>query len=108
MEIKIHTREVHLGKEREAVIRQKFEKLSKFADRIADESTEIKIELAHEEAKKNEEAYVCILTLFVPNSTLRAESRSGSLESAVDEVIEKIKGPIAHYKDKTQHISEKK
>jgi putative sigma-54 modulation protein len=108
MEIKIHTREVHLGAEREKVIREKFEKLSKFADRIGDESTEIKVELAHEEAKKLEEAYVCILTLFVPNSTLRAESRSATLETAIDEVLEKIKGPISHYKDKTQHISEKK
>lgn len=108
MEIKIHTREVHLGAEREKAVRKKFEKLGKFADRVKDESTEIRVELAHEEAKKNEEAYVCVLTLFVPHDTLRAESRSGSLETAIDDVLEKIKGPIAHYKDKTQRISEKK
>jgi putative sigma-54 modulation protein len=108
MEIKILTRDVHLGKEREKVIRQKFEKLTKFADRIADESTEIRVELAHEESKKKEEAYICVLTLFVPNDTMRAESRNASLETAVDDVLEKIKGPISHYKDKTQHISEKK
>lgn len=108
MEIKLHTRDVFLGKEREKVIRKKFEKLGKFADRVKDESTEIRVELVHEEVKKNEEAYVCVLTLFVPQSTLRAESRSGSLETAVDEVLEKIKGPIEHYKDKTQHISDRK
>ena len=108
MEIKLHTRDVRLGKEREKVIRQKFEKLCKFADRIGDESSEIKVELAHEEAKKIEDSYVCILTLFVPHDTLRAESRSASLETAVDEVLEKVKGPIERYKDKTQHLSVKK
>ncbi len=108
MEIKIHTRNVHLGEEREALIRQKFEKLTNFAHRISDESSEIRVDLAHEESRKNEDAYVCTLTLFVPQDTLRAESRSGSLETAVDEVIEKIKGPIEHYKDKTHHISERK
>ena len=69
---------------------------------------EIRVELAHEEAKKNEEAYVCVLTLFVPQDTLRAESRSGTLETAIDEVLEKIKGPIERYKNKTEHLSEKK
>jgi len=108
MEIKIHTREVRLGAEREKAIRKKFEKLSKFADRVKDESSEIRVELAHEEAKKNEEAYVCVLTLFVPQDTLRAESRSGTLETAIDEVLEKIKGPIERYKNKTEHLSEKK
>lgn len=108
MEIKIHTRAVKLGDKREKLIRQKFEKLTKFANRIGDESTEIRVDLAHEEARKKEDAYVCTLTLFVPQDTLRAESRSDSLETAVDEVLEKIRGPIEYYKDKMQHISERK
>lgn len=108
MKIKIHTCELHLGDQREKLIREKFKKLSKFADRIGDESTEIRVDLAHEEARKKEDAFVCTLTLFVPNDTLRAESRSHSLETAIDDVLEKIKGPIERYKDKMQHISEKK
>ena len=48
MEIKIHTRNVYLGDEREAAIRKKFEKLANFADRIADESSEIRVELVHD------------------------------------------------------------
>jgi len=108
MEIKIHTRNVSLSKEREETIRQKFLKLSNFAHRIGDESSEIRVDLAHETSRKNEDAYVCTLTLFVPNDTLRAASRSGSLETAIDEVLEKIKGSIERYKDKTHHISERK
>ena len=108
MEIKIHTRDVHLGDEWERVIRQKFMKLSSFADRIGDESTEIRVDLSHEAARKDDDAYVCTLTLFVPQDTLRAESRSASLETAVDDVLDKIKGPIERYKDKVHHISERK
>jgi len=108
MKIKIQTRGVHLGEKREVVIRRKFEKLSNYAHRIADESSEIRVDLAREESRKREDAYVCILTLFVPQDTLRAESRSGSLETAIDEVLEKIKGPIEYYKNKVHHISERR
>ncbi|MBU0706269.1 HPF/RaiA family ribosome-associated protein [Patescibacteria group bacterium] len=107
MEIKILTRDVYLSAEREKVIRGKFAKLTRFADRIGDESTEIRVDLAHEESRKKEDAYICILTLFVPQDTLRAESRSNSLETAIDDVLEKIKGPIEYYKNKTRHISER-
>ena len=108
MRLEIHTRNIKLGEKREAVIRKKFEKLTKFANRVGDESSEIRVDLACEESRKNEDAYVCIVTLFVPQDTLRAESRSGTLETAIDEVLEKIKGPIEHYKDKTHHISERR
>jgi len=108
MEIKLHTRDVQLGDSQEQVIREKFLKLSKFADRIGDESSEIRVDLAHEEARKKGDAFLCTLTLFVPQDTLRAESRSDALETAIDDVIEKIKGPIERYKDKIHHISERK
>jgi len=108
MEIKIHTQNVELGEERESYLREKFEKLTQFAHRISDESSEIKIDLEHEETRETNDQYRCTVTLFIPNETLRAEARSGSLENAVDEVIEKIKKPIEHYKDKTHHISERK
>ncbi len=107
MEIKILKHHVELGAERQAYLRQKLEKLSQYAARIGDESSEIRAELEHEDSRSADDAYVCRLTLFVPGTTLRAESRSASLENCVDEVIEKIKGPIEKYKDKTQHISER-
>ena len=108
MELKIHTRDVYLSEKQEQALREKFKKLGKFADRIGDESSEIRVELAHEEARKKGDAYMCVLTLFVPHDTLRAESRSDALETAIDDVLEKIKGPIEHYKDKIHHISERK
>lgn len=108
MELKILTHQVELGDRREDYLRQKFEKLTQFAHRISDESSEMRVDLEHEESRKDDEKYICRLTLFVPQDTLRAEARSGSLENACDEVIEKIKGQIEHYKDKTHHLSERK
>lgn len=108
MKLKIHTRGVRLAEKQEKAIREKFSKLTKFADRIGDESSEMKVDLEYEDARRKEDAYLCILTLFVPQDTLRAESRSSSLETAIDEVLEKIKGPIEYYKDKIQHISDRK
>jgi ribosomal subunit interface protein len=108
MELKIQTHHVELGEEREAYLRQKFEKLTQFACRVGDESSEIRVEFEHEEARKTDDKYVCRLTLFVPQDTLRAESRGATLESAVDEVIEKVKSQIEHYKSKTHHMTERK
>jgi len=108
MEIKIQTSQVELGQDRESYLRQKFEKLTQFADRIGDDSSEIRVELVYQDTKDKEDQYACKLTLFIPHDILRAEAYSASLENAVDEVIEKIKKPIEHYKDKTHHISERK
>jgi len=108
MKIKIHSKHIDLGPTQEALIHQKFEKITRLAHRLTDESTEIRVDVEHEESKKQEDSYLCKLTLFVPGDTLRAESRGNTLEDSVDAVVEKIKGPIARYKEKTQRISDHK
>lgn len=107
MEIKLHTQHVQLSDERKAYFLEKFEKVTHFASRLSDESTEMKVDLIHQSSKKLEDAFECHLTIFVPHDTLRAEAHSDSLENAVDEVIEKIKAQIERYKDKEHHISER-
>ncbi len=107
MQIKIHTQNVELSQEREAYFMEKFERITQWTSRLSDDSSEIKADLIHQASKKPEDAYECHLTLFIPNETLRAEAHAASLENAVDNVIEKIKGPIERYKDKTHHISER-
>ncbi len=108
MEIKIHTNRVTLGEAQEASILRKFEKLSHLAARIEDESSEIRVDLSYEDTRSKNDSYGCILTMFVPQETLRAEARDETLENVVDAVIEKIKGQIEHYKNKVQHISDHK
>ena len=108
MQIKIISQNLNLSDEQESFIREKVEKLSTYAARISDESTEIKVDLSRKQSKDPEDAQSCKLTLFVPGDTLRAEGRSESLRNVLDETIEKIKGQIERYKNKTQHISEHK
>ena len=107
MEIKIHTQHVHLSEEQKELIHNKIEKLTHLTDRLSDSSSEIKVDLSHEQSRKTEDAYECVLTMFVPHDTLRAEARAESLEASVDEVIEKIKGQIEHYKSKLHHLEDR-
>lgn len=108
MQIKIISQNLNLSDEQERLIRGKVEKLSTYAARISDESTEIKVDVSYKQSKSPEDAYSCKLTFFVPGDTLRAEGRSDSLRNVLDEIIEKIKGQIERYKNKTQFINEHK
>ena len=103
MNINIHTQHISLNPAHEESIQSKAEKLFHFADRLSDESSELKIDLIHENAKKMEDAYTCHLTFFVPKDTLRAEAQSDSIDSCLDEAIEKIKVQIEKYKAKVHH-----
>ena len=98
MQIKINTQHLTLNEGQEERIHSKIEKLTTLAGRLSDESSEIKVDLIYEQARRVEDAYVCHITFFVPGDTLRAEARHESLENAVDEVIDKLKPQIEHYK----------
>jgi len=108
MQIKIITQNLNLNKAQEDMVRKKIEKLATYAARISDESSEIKVDISHEKSKKPEHSFRCTLTLFVPQHTLRAKARHESLRSVIDEVIEKIKGQIEHYKSKINRIDKRK
>lgn len=108
MQVKIISQNLNLSSEQEALITEKVEKLSTYAARISDESSEIKVDISYQQSKNPEDSYLCKLTLFIPGDTLRSESENESLRSVLDEAIEKIKGQVERYKDKTQHISEHK
>lgn len=100
MQIKIIAQNINLNEAQDDMIRQKVEKLATFAARISDESSEIKVDISYEKTKNPEQAYRCVLTLFVPQHTLRGKARNESLRNVVDEVIEKVRGQIEHYKAK--------
>lgn len=108
MQINIIAQNLKLNKAQEGMISKKVEKLATFAARISDASSKIKVDISYEKTKKPEHAYYCMLTLFVPRDTLRAETRNESLRSVIDEVIEKVKGQIEHYKAKISRINERR
>lgn len=108
MQIRLVSQNLNLSDEQVAMINEKVGKLSTYAARISDESSEIKVDISYKLSKVPEDSYSCKLTLFVPGDTLRSEAKNDSLRNVLDESIEKIKGQIEYYKDKTQGISKHK
>jgi len=107
MVIKINVEHFSLPDAKLDLIRGKVEHLTQLAARLRDESSYVKVDLAHEESRRNQDVYECTITFFVPQDTLRAHSRSGTIETAVDEVIGKLKSQIEHYKSKISHLNER-
>ena len=107
MQIKIKSQHLNLSDNQKNSIYTKVEKLQNLADRLGDESTEFRLEIRHEKSRKTSDAYACQLTIFAPNAVIRAETRNETIENAVDECLNKIKGQIERYKSKI-HRSDKK
>lgn len=107
MQIKIKSKSLNLSDQQKKNIESKIQKLSNLADRLNDESTEFRVELRHEKARKAEDAYGCQLTIFAPNTVIRSETRNESIENAIDECMEKIRGPIERYKSKVNRSDKK-
>ena len=107
MQIKINTQHCHLNAEQEAAITAKLEHLAKLGSRLSDESSQIKVDLIHEESRSQTDAYQCHVTFFVPHDTLRAEARGVTIETALDEVIDKLKTQIERYKAKLHHFEKR-
>lgn len=100
MQIKIKSEHLNLSDNQKEAIHAKIEKLSHLADRLTDESTEIKVEVKHEKTRKSDHSNVCQITIFAPSGVIRSESRKDTLESAIDDAVGKIKQPIERYKAK--------
>jgi len=107
MQIKIKSKNLNLSDRQRDSIETKVSKLQNLADRLSDESTEFRVEVRHEKARKNTDAYICQLTIFAPNTVIRAETRNETIENAVDDCMNRIKAQIERYKAKI-HRSAKK
>lgn len=107
MQIKIKSQNLNLSDSQTEMIMKKVEKLAHFADRLADESSEFRVEIQHEKSRKPADAYVCQLTIFAPHAVIRAETRDESVENAVDACLLKIKTQIDRYKAKIHHLDHK-
>jgi ribosomal subunit interface protein len=108
MNIQLHTQNMNLSDEQKSLILKKIEKLTRLADKIKDESSEIKVDIKHEGVKDPQEAFLCKISVYVPQDTLHAEARDKNMMDSVDDVVEKLRKQIEHYKDKIHHLSERK
>lgn len=100
MQVTLHSRDLDLPDAQKEYIYSKVDKLANFADRIKDESSEIKVEIKTSKSKNVNQKYVCQITIFVPNSVLRAETKEATIEAAVDAAEQKLISQIERYKAK--------
>jgi putative sigma-54 modulation protein len=107
MQVKIKSKNLNLSDGQKDLIETKVLKLQNFADRLGDESAEFRVEVRHEKSRKASDAYICQLTIFAPSAVIRSETRNETIENAVDECMDKIKGQIEKYKSKMHRTGKK-
>jgi ribosomal subunit interface protein len=107
MQTKINVQNIKLNPVQEKKVDHVIKKLTSMTDRLHDESCEFRVDLAHEKSRSLDDAYLCVITIFAPRETLRAEARAESLENAIDQVEAKLIAQIEYYKSKMHHLGER-
>lgn len=82
------------------LLAKKIGRLARYCRRIKDESSLITIETIAQPTKKDRDSVKVMITLTLPEKTLRAESRKADALEAIDRCVEKLESQIEHYKDK--------
>lgn len=100
MKINIHAKGLHLSEQETQYIDQKMEKVTSLAKRLKDESSEIRVEIDLNDTKSKDQAITCVITLFVPRSTIRGEAHGKLVTEAVDLAKQKLIPQIEAYKAK--------
>lgn len=82
------------------LLAKKIGRLATYCKRLKDESSSIRVEAERRPTKKEQDQVKVMLTLELPQATLRAESRRPRALSALDRCIDKLKGQVDRYKEK--------
>lgn len=100
MQIQIRSKDLSLTDAQKEYIQSKVDKLATYAERIRDESSEIRVEIERSKSKNLDEKYVCQITMFVPGAVLRAETKETTVEAVADSAEQKLITQIERYKSK--------
>jgi len=82
------------------VVAKKIGKLATYCKRLQDESSVIRVESEHRPTKKDRDEVKVMITVDLPQATLRAESRRKDPIEALDRCIEKLEPQVKRYKEK--------
>ena len=100
MMITINTKGLHISDTDREYIETKMEKITTLAKRLKDESSEIHVDVQHDQTKDAHDEITCLITVTIPKSTLRAEAHGGLVTEAVDLAKKKLLPQIEKYKTK--------
>lgn len=103
MNLTFTARNLTLDARQKEYVSEKVLRLKKYGDRLADESTQVKVDVERD-LKHNRGAVIMLtVNISVPGSTLRAEVRGATVEEACDLAYEKLKSQAETYKARYQN-----
>ncbi|MFW6075169.1 MAG: ribosome hibernation-promoting factor, HPF/YfiA family [Chloroflexota bacterium] len=96
MDIKIHAQGMKLTESLEDHIRERVDRLDKFADRTID----AKFELRASKPRSGGEHVRAQFTIHTPGNILRAETSNHDARAAIDQTVDKMKRQVRRYNSK--------
>lgn len=108
MQVKFVAPGLNLSERQKDYVESKIQRLKKYANRIADESSLAKVELKEQRLRTSGRVILCEVTMNVPRAVIRAEVQASKLEEAIDIAVEKLKKQIDRYKGRLLRRRDKK
>ncbi len=101
MQLILRAPNVHLTDLEKEYIEKKVMHLQKFADRVADESSQIHVDVMQSDIKTTDHKIIIQGSLFVPHGKhIHADAKGVTCQEATDLFVEKMEKQIERYKSK--------
>lgn len=100
MQIQILSQSVGLGDNQKEYIEEKLDNLKKYDERISDEATKVRVDVEKTKVRSGDSKIKTQITMYLPNSVIRAEVHGATVEETIDLSIDKLKKQIERYKTK--------
>ncbi len=100
MQIQIIGQSISLGDNQKDYINEKIDNLKKYEERVSDEATIIRVDVAKRKVKSGDEKIVTQITMYIPNAVIRAEVTGSTVEETTDLAVDKLRKQIERYKTK--------
>lgn len=81
------------------LLAKKIGRLATYCRFLKDEGSKIRVESVQRDTKKDRDQVKVMVTVYLPNEILRAESRKFTALDALDSCIEKLEEEIKRYKE---------
>lgn len=81
-------------------VARKIGKMATYCGRLKDESSVIRVEAENRPTKKEADEVHVMITVALPQKTLRSESRKAQIMEAFDRAVEKIEPQLLEYKER--------
>lgn len=100
MQIQIFDRNIRLSDKQLEYIREKLFHMKNYSEKVADESTQVRVDVENNKMKTSNKNITVQVTMFVPNAVIRAEIYATTVEEGIDLAVEKLKKQIDRYKSR--------